>query len=91
MPPLACGLFWLGEGFAVWLSLAILTVVIGLAVYGSNRNRPGDLPRAVAMLIAGICLLDGLLIAAHGHAGWSLIACCGFVATLTLHGAIKGT
>ena len=47
---------------------------IGVALWFLRRRRPGDVPRAVISLIAGIALLDALLIAGAGAAsaspGW---------------------
>ncbi len=69
-------------GFLAWVGYA-------LALLG--RRRPGNIPRAVVCLIAGISLLDALLIAHAGAphlAGWAV---AGFALTLTAQRYIAGT
>lgn len=74
------GLFWIV--FAGW---------IGIALWLVKRRRPGDIPRAVVSLIAGISLLDAMLIAATGHFSLAGLAVLGFVLTLLLQRFIPGT
>ena len=59
----------------------------------TSRFRPGhrDIRRAVVSLIAGISLLDALLIAGAGdpaRAGWAVL---GFVLTLVFQRWVPGT
>ena len=56
-----------------------------------RRRRPGDVPRAVVSLIAGIALLDAVLIAAAGAPGVAWLAVAGFVLTLALQRLVPGT
>src|SRR5262249_39819173 len=69
-------------GFAAWVAYAL---------HFLWRRRPGDVPRAVVSLIAGISLLDAVFIAAFGSAlvaGWAVAA---FVLTLALQRYVAGT
>lgn len=50
-----------------------------------------DVPRAVVSLIAGVSLLDGLLIAGHGATPLIGLAVLGFVLTLVLQRWVPGT
>ena len=77
--PLA-GLFWLA--FVAWM---------GVALWFLRRRRPGDIPRAVVSLIAGISLLDALLIAAAGAPGLAVLTLAGFGITLVLQRVVSGT
>ena len=68
--------------FCAWMALALWLL---------RRRRRGDIPRAVVSLIAGISLLDALLIAASGLPGLALAALAGFGVTLFLQRYIAGT
>ena len=68
--------------FAIW---------VGVALWFLQRRRPGDVPRAVVSLIAGIALLDAVLIAAAGAPGIAWLAVAGFVLTLGLQRLVPGT
>jgi hypothetical protein len=50
-----------------------------------------NVPRAVVSLIAGLCLLDAVFIAAAGHAWLALLAAAAFLLTLALQRHIPGT
>jgi len=64
---------------------------VGVALWFLRRRRPGDVPRAVVSLIAGIALLDAVLIAAAGAPGVAWLAVGGFVLTLGLQRLVPGT
>lgn len=66
-------LFWVG--FAGLVAGAIWLI---------RRGLPGDLPRAVMLLVAGIALYDALLIAGTGALGIAALALACFAATLLL-------
>jgi 4-hydroxybenzoate polyprenyltransferase len=68
--------------FATW---------IGVALWFLWRRRPGDVPRAVVSLIAGICLLDALLIAGAGAPQVAWLAVLGFVLTIAMQRTVPGT
>jgi len=56
-----------------------------------RRRRPGDVPRAVGSLLAGICLWDALVIAAAGRASVAALALVLFGLTLLLQRHISPT
>jgi UbiA prenyltransferase family len=68
--------------FAIW---------VGVALWFLRRRQPGDVPRAVISLIAGIALLDAVLIAAAGAAGVAWLAVGGFILTLGMQRLVSGT
>ncbi|HEX6112337.1 MAG TPA: UbiA family prenyltransferase [Geminicoccaceae bacterium] len=72
----------LAAGFVVW---------VGVALWFLRRRQPGDVPRAVVSLIAGISLLDAVLIAGAGHESVAWLAVVGFLLTLALQRAVPGT
>jgi hypothetical protein len=71
--------------------LAIFTAWIVVALWFLWRRRPGDVPRAVISLIAGISLLDALLIAGAGDASIAWLAVAGFALTLACQRFVPGT
>lgn len=72
----------------LWLALAATTV---FAVHRLIRRAPGDVPRAVVTMIAGISLYDATLAAAAGAPLAALLAAAGFAATLALQRLVSGT
>jgi UbiA prenyltransferase family len=75
---------------AAVLSLAFV-LWVGVALWFLRRRQPGDVPRAVISLIAGISLLDAVLIAGTGNLGIAWLAVLGFVLTLVLQRFVAGT
>lgn len=73
-------LFWLI--FTAWVVFALRYLV---------RRQPGDVPRAVVSLIAGISLFDAMLIAQAGFTSLALIAVAAFALTLVLQAFVSGT
>ncbi|HET8792018.1 MAG TPA: hypothetical protein VFM75_12490, partial [Modicisalibacter sp.] len=77
-------------------SLAV-ALLVGYVLWGAwslsllFRRRPGDVPKAVVSLIAGIALYDAVLIAATGAQGLAVLAVIAFVATLALQRLAPGT
>jgi UbiA prenyltransferase family len=71
--------------------LLVFVAWIGVALWFLKRRQPGDVPRAVVSLIAGISLLDALLIAGVGAPGVAWLAVCGFLLTLALQRYVAGT
>ena len=69
-------------GFLVW-------VVVCVTHLGWRARL--DVPRAVVGLIAGVSLLDGLLITGHGATAAVPLAVLGFVSTLVLQRWVAGT
>lgn len=72
----------LGATFVVW---------VGVALWFLWRRQPGDVSRAVVSLIAGISLLDAVLIAGTGALAIAWLAVLGFVLTLILQRFVAGT
>jgi 4-hydroxybenzoate polyprenyltransferase len=75
---------------AAALSLAF-TIWVGIALWFLWRRQPGDVPRAVVSLIAGISLLDAVLIAGAGALSLAWLAALAFLLTLALQRAVPGT
>ena len=74
------GVFWLL--FTGWMLVSLWFL---------RRRAKGDVPRAVVSLIAGISLLDALLIAAAGAPALAALAVAGFGVTLFLQRYVAGT
>ena len=75
---------------AAVLSLAFI-LWVGVALWLLRRRQPGDVPRAVISLIAGISLLDAVLIAGVGNFADAWLAVLGFALTLVLQRFVPGT
>jgi 4-hydroxybenzoate polyprenyltransferase len=75
---------------AAVLSLAFI-LWVGVALWFLRRRQPGDVPRAVISLIAGISLLDAVLIAGAGALSVAWLAVAGFALTLALQRFVPGT
>jgi 4-hydroxybenzoate polyprenyltransferase len=71
-----------------WLLFTGWTLV---ALWFLRRRAKGDIPRAVVSLIAGISLLDALLIAGSGSVALAVLALAGFGVTLFFQRYIAGT
>ena len=80
----------LGHPLAVIFLLA-LAGWIAFAVRLVMRRGPGDIPRAVVSLIAGISLVDAILLAGAGATGIAVVAVLGFCMTLAFQRFIPGT
>lgn len=83
--PIAAGIT---IGAVVFVIFAIWT---GFAVRRLFRRRPGDVPRAVAALLAGLCLLDALVILGQNQTELGLIAAALFPLTLALQRYVPAT
>ncbi len=75
---------------------AALLLAIALAAWAAWSvsllvRRPPAIPRAVTSLVAGISLLDGLLVALHGGGGIALAGVAGFGLTLLFQRWVRGT
>jgi len=89
--PVAYGA-WLGAASAAALAYwAVFCGWTAVALWFLRRRRKGDIPRAVVSLIAGISLLDALLIAGAGMPALALAAVAGFGVTLFFQRYIAGT
>lgn len=86
--------------YGAWLAAAQALVGIFWLLYSGwtlaalwylRRRAKGDIPRAVVGLIAGISLLDAMLIAGTGSAALAVVALAGFGVTLFFQRYIAGT
>lgn len=71
----------LAATLAAWVAWSVSLLV----------RRPPAIPRAVVSLIAGISLVDGLLVAVHGGGALALLGFAGFGLTLFLQRYVRGT
>jgi hypothetical protein len=89
--PVAYGA-WLGAAVPLVLAFwAAFTAWMLWALWYLRRRRKGDIPRAVVSLIAGISLLDALLVAGAGAPGLALLALAAFGVTLYFQRYVAGT
>jgi UbiA prenyltransferase family len=86
--------------YGAWLSLqqpivtgfwVVFCAWMAVALWLLRRRAKGDIPRAVVSLIAGISLLDAMLIASGASVGLALLALVGFGVTLFFQRYIAGT
>ena len=89
--PWLAGLYLALEHAPVLVPLLLLTALLILALYLITRRESGDIRRAVVSLIAGISIVDAVLIATLDNTIWFVFALLGFVATLSLQKWISGT
>jgi 4-hydroxybenzoate polyprenyltransferase len=79
------------RGVVVWVALGLAVAWAAAAVVPLFRKGPVNVPRSVVRLIAGISLVDGLLLAMAGEPELALLGVVGLVATLTLQQWVRGT
>lgn len=86
--------------YGIWLAfrqaaaLLPLLLFVGWTLYALwllRRRAKGDVPRAVVSLIAGIALLDSVILAGHGAPLLAGLAVVAFVLTLSLQRWVSGT
>lgn len=75
----------------VWPFVLLFAGWILYALYLLRRRARGDVPRAVVSLIAGISLLDAMILCAAGAIGLAVVAVAAFVLTLALQKLVSGT
>jgi UbiA prenyltransferase family len=80
-----------GAPGARWLALALFLAWGTYALHFLWRRRPGDIPRSVVSLIAGISLLDALFLTLCGQSHLAPLALAAFVLTLALQRYVPGT
>jgi hypothetical protein len=92
---LAAPILYGWPAFVAWGAGTLAFVLLaGAIVYAVSRVAAGkfNVPRAVVTLIAGISLVDAVLVSnAQGASIWVWCALSGFVATLLLQRAVSGT
>jgi len=91
LTPVAFGLYALSSTLLVLLPLLLLLAWLLVVMRFLKRRQPGDIPRAVVSMIAGISLMDALFIATTGSLGWIMFCIAGFVTTIVLQKWISGT
>jgi hypothetical protein len=89
--PLVYGALLAKDMPMLWFFAALLFAWILVALFYVRRRGPGDIPRAVVSLIAGISLLDAILIASTGSLTLAGVAIVGFGLTLVLQRYVPGT
>ncbi|NJD31208.1 MAG: hypothetical protein FIB04_04915 [Gammaproteobacteria bacterium] len=92
---LALPLLWGARAaLASALVAALWVIFAGWALYALSflkRRGPGDVPRAVGNLLAGICLWDAVVIAAAGQPVTAVVALACFSLTLVLQRFVAPT
>ena len=89
--PVVYALVFAASSLASGVMFVLFAIWVGVALWFLKRRGPGDVPRAVVSLIAGIALLDAVLIAAAGAPAVAWLAVGGFVVTLALQRLVPGT
>lgn len=89
--PFVYGLSVLKGGLFPALVYTCFLVVVILAIRLLRGHSPGRFQRAVMLLIAGISLLDALLVAGAGSTAAVLVTATGFPATLWMQRWVRGT
>lgn len=89
--PIMYGIALSSEQGIAWLPLAAFAAWTAFALRLLVRRRPGDVPRGVVSLIAGISLLDAVLLAGHGAPALAALAAVAFVLALALQRWVSGT
>jgi len=89
--PVIYGLYLALAQPAVVLPLVLLVVWASYALWLLRRRKPGDVPRAVISLIAGISLVDAILLSGAGQYLFACLAVTAFAITLALQRWITGT
>ena len=89
--PLLYGIYLTLAQPVVVLPLILLAAWMSYALWLLRRRNPGDVPRAVVSLIAGISLLDAILLAGTGAYVLAACAIVAFGITLALQRWISGT
>ncbi len=86
--------------YGAWLALATPMAALPLVLYAGvlafalrrlRRRARGDVPRAVVTLIAGMSVLDAVVLAGGGHLAAAALAVAAFALTLALQRWVSGT
>ena len=89
--PVLYGLWLAVAAPAAWLPLLLYVGVLGFALNLLRRRARGDVPRAVVTLIAGMSVLDGVVLAGAGHVLAAVLAVAAFGLTLLMQKWVSGT
>jgi 4-hydroxybenzoate polyprenyltransferase len=74
-----------------WMPLVLYATVLMFSLNLLRRRARGDVPRAVVTLIAGMSVLDGVVLAGSGHLLPAALAIVAFLLTLALQRWVSGT
>lgn len=89
--PVVYGLALALSASVVWMPLLLYAAVLAFALHLLHRRAPGDVPRAVVTLIAGMSVLDGVVLAGGGQNLPAVLAIVAFGLTLALQRWVPGT
>ncbi len=89
--PVVYGLALALSASVVWMPLLLYAAVLAFALHLLRRRAPGDVPRAVVTLIAGMSVLDGVVLAGGGQNVPAVLAIVAFGLTLALQRWVPGT
>ncbi len=89
--PLIRGLALGWSDLPTLLLVVVTTAAIAVALRWLKRRSPGDVGRAVSLLIAAIALTDAVAAATAGNTGVAIICCGLFLLTLLFQRVIPGT
>ena len=89
--PIAWGAAAAGHGVGIAAAWLLFAGWVAYSLHFLKRRQPGDVPRAVGSLLAGICLWDALVIASTGNPAVALLAAALFLLTLVLQRYVAPT
>jgi 4-hydroxybenzoate polyprenyltransferase len=89
--PVAYGLVLSLSAPQAWAPLTLYVCVLIYSLNLLRRRGRGDVSRAVVTLIAGMSVLDGMMLAGSGYPLAALLAVAAFVLTLALQRWVAGT
>lgn len=89
--PVIYGVLLAGRVPLVWPFLLLFTGCIVYALWLLRRRARGDVPRAVVSLIAGISLLDAVILCSAGATVLAVVALAAFGLTLAMQKLVSGT
>jgi hypothetical protein len=89
--PFLVGLVLAGSNLQALMLLAVFALWTGGCFYLLRRRQPGDIGRAVSLMLAGISLYDAVLVASAGFAGLSLVCAAAVPLTIAAQRYVPGT
>ena len=89
--PLLYGLDLALRNPTAWLPWLLYAALLAFALQRLRRRAPGDVPQAVVTLIAGMSVLDAVVLAGAGHLPAAGLALAAFALTLLLQRWVAGT
>ena len=90
--PVAVAVYARSDSWIAWAALAAFVIwVIATLRPLLSESGPGVVPRAVVRMIAGICLLDGMLGTAYATWMFAAAGIGGLGSTLALQRFVRGT